>query len=59
MTVLDDTLSQQVTADDGSAVFDVQVARGTRVEVVIPALGLRVPVDAANLQVAVTLPEAN
>lgn len=59
MSVLDDTLSQQVTADDGTAIFDLPVTRGTQVDLVIPALGLRVPVDAAHPEVTVTLPEAN
>lgn len=56
LTTLDDVLGQQVTADDGSAVFDLQVAGGTRVELVIPALGLRVPVDAAAPDISVKLP---
>ncbi|NTV04169.1 hypothetical protein HGA89_04535, partial [bacterium] len=58
LTALDDTLSQQTTDDAGAVVFDVPIAAGTQVAIAIPAIGLRVPVDAANPEVVVTLAAA-
>ncbi|MBX0331605.1 hypothetical protein K2Z83_28540, partial [Oscillochloris sp. ZM17-4] len=56
LTALDTILGQQVTADDGTVAFDMQIATGTRVDLAIPALGMRVPVDAAAPDLIVALP---
>lgn len=57
VTVFDDVLSEQVTTDDGTAIFNVPVTAGTALFVVIPELGVRERVSADNSTISIVLPE--
>lgn len=57
VTGFDQILSEQVTNGDGAARFLVSVPANTALSVVVPALGLRVPVNAEAPTITITLPE--
>lgn len=59
VTIFDEVAGEQVTAEDGKAVFKLSVTANTALFIVLPELGVRVRVNSADPFTTVTLPEAS